>query len=60
MNKCMSLVHLIAICFLPWNMASAQTELPQARIVNLSVDPEQVVVLHARPGHVSSVRALEE
>ena len=41
-------------------MASAQTELPQARIVNLSVDPEQVVVLHVRPGYVSSVRVLEE
>ena len=60
MNKCLSLVHLTAICFLPFYMASAQTELPQARIVNLSVDPEQVVVLHVRPGYVSSVRVLEE
>jgi hypothetical protein len=60
MNKCLSLVHLITICFLPFYMASAQTELPQARIVNLSVDPEQVVVLHVRPGYVSSVRVLEE
>ena len=41
-------------------MASAQTELPQARIVNLSIDPAQVVVLHVRPGYVSSVRVLEE
>ena len=60
MNKCLSLVHLITICFLPFHMASAQTELPQARIVNLSIDPEQVVVLHVRPGYVSSVRVLEE
>ena len=60
MNKCLSLVHLIAICFLPFYMTLAQTELPQARIVNLSVDPEQVVVLHVRPGYVSSVRVLEE
>jgi hypothetical protein len=60
MNKCLSLVHLITICFLPFRVASAQTELPQARIVNLSVDPEQVVVLHVRPGYVSSVRVLEE
>jgi hypothetical protein len=60
MNKCLSLVHLITICFLPFYMASAQTELPQARIVNLSVDPEHVVVLHVRPGYVSSVRVLEE
>src|SRR5580658_4488065 len=60
MNKCLSLVHLITICFLPFYMAFAQNELPQARIVNLSVDPEQVVVLHVRPGYVSSVRVLEE
>jgi len=60
MNKCLSLVHLITICLLPFQMASAQTELPQARIVNLSIDPEQVVVLHVRPGYVSSVRVLEE
>jgi hypothetical protein len=60
MNKCLSLVHLITISLLPFHMASAQTELPQARIVNLSIDPEQVVVLHVRPGYVSSVRVLEE
>src|SRR5258707_8853952 len=60
MNKCLSLVHLITIWLLPFQMASAQTELPQARIVNLSIDPEQVVVLHVRPGYVSSVRVLEE
>ena len=60
MNKCLSLVHLITITLLPLYMASAQTELPQARIVNLSIDPEQVVVLHLRPGYVSSVRVLEE
>src|ERR1700678_1631068 len=60
MNKCLSLVHLIAVCFLAFHMASAQSELPQARIVNLSIDPQQVVVLHVRPGYVSSVRVLEE
>ena len=60
MNKCLSLVHLIAICFLPFRMASAQTELPQARIVNLNIAPGQVVVLHVRPGYVSSVRVLDE
>ena len=60
MNKCLSLVHLTTICFVFFHMASAQTELPQARIVNLSVDPEQVVVLHVRPGYVSSVRVLED
>ena len=59
MNKCLSLVHVITISLLS-GMASAQTELPQARILNLSIDPEQVVVLHVRPGYVSSIRVLEE
>jgi hypothetical protein len=60
MNKCSSLVHVITISFFVSHPLSAQTELPQARIVNLSVDPEQVLVLHVRPGYVSSVRMLEE
>ena len=60
MNKCLSLVHLITVCLLTFGIAAAQSELPQARIVNLSVDPEQVLVLHLRPGYVSSVRVLEE
>jgi hypothetical protein len=60
MNKCLSLVHLITISLLPFGIAAAQSELPQARIVNLSVDPEQVLILHLRPGYVSSVRVLEE
>ena len=60
MNKCLSLVHLITITLVPLHMASAQSELPQARIVNLSIDPEQVVVLHVRAGYVSSVRVLED
>jgi hypothetical protein len=60
MNKCLSLVHLITIFCLPFGIAAAQSDLPQARIVNLSVDPAQVLVLHLRPGYVSSVRVLEE
>jgi hypothetical protein len=60
MNKRLSLVYLITLSLLPFGMAAAQSELPQARIVNLSVDPEQVLVLHLRPGYVSSVRVLEE
>jgi hypothetical protein len=60
MNKCLSLVHLILIGLLPLNLAAGQNELPQARILNLSVDPAQVSVLHLRPGYVSSVRVLEE
>jgi hypothetical protein len=60
MNKCLSLVHLIVIGLLPFNLAEGQNQLPQARILNLSVDPTQVSVLHVRPGYVSSVRVLEE
>jgi hypothetical protein len=60
MNTCLNLVYSIAIGLLPLPVASAQTELPQARIVNLSVGPEQVMVLHVLPGYVSSVRVLEE
>ena len=60
MNKCLSLVHLITISFLVCPVLSVQTELPQARIVNLSVDPAQVSILHLRPGYVSSVHVLEE
>ena len=53
-------MHLLATAFSFLLLASAQNQLPQARIVNLSVDPEQVLVLHLRPGYVSSVRVLEE
>jgi hypothetical protein len=60
MKICLSLVHLTTISLLLLDIASAQADLPQARIVNLNVDPEQVVVLHLRPGYVSSVRVLEE
>ena len=60
MKICLSLVHLTTIGFLLPHMALAQADLPQARIVSLNVDPEQVVVLHLRPGYVSSVRVLEE
>ena len=60
MKICLSLVYLITIGLLLPHITFAQTELPQARIVNLNVDPEQVVVLHLRPGYVSSVRVLEE
>jgi hypothetical protein len=60
MKICLSLVHLTTASLLLLHIASAQSDLPQARIVSLSVDPEQVVVLHLRPGYVSSVRVLEE
>jgi hypothetical protein len=60
MRICLSLVHLTTVTLLLLQIASAQTDLQQARIVSLNVNPEQVVVLHLRPGYVSSVRVLEE
>jgi len=54
MNKCLSLVHLITSCLLPVYMASAGRVAASPNL-NLSIDPEQVVVLHVRPGYVSSV-----
>jgi hypothetical protein len=50
-----SLVHLTALCFLTWG-ALAQNDPPQAHIVNLTLDPQSVTVLHLHPGFVSSVR----
>lgn len=60
MKICLSLVHLITISSLALQIASAQGDLPQARIVTLNIEPEQVLVLHLHPGYVSSVRVLEE
>jgi hypothetical protein len=60
MKICLSLVHLTTVTLLLLHVTSAQTALPQARIVSLTVDPEQVVVLHLRLGYVSSVWVLEE
>ena len=47
-----SLVHLTALCFLNCG-ALAQNEPPQAHIVNLTLDPQSVTVLHLHPGFVS-------
>lgn len=60
MNRSLSLVHVITVCLLPFQVILAQTALPEARIVTLGVDPGQAVVLHLRPGYVSSVRVLED
>lgn len=54
-----SLVHLIALCFLS-RVAGAQSELPQAHIIRLTLDPQVAIVLHLHPGFVSSVRLPEE
>jgi hypothetical protein len=60
MNRSLSLMHVITIHLLGFQVMLAQTGLPEARIVTLSVDPGQAVVLHLRPGYVSSVRVLED
>ena len=52
--------YVITTCFLIPHLVLAQSELPQARIVNLIADPGQVMVLHVRPGYVDSVRVLDE
>jgi hypothetical protein len=60
MKICLSLVHLTTASLLLLHIASAQSDLPQARVVSSNVDPEQIVVLHLRPGYVTSVRVLDE
>jgi len=60
MNKCLSLMHSIAISLLAVQMASAQAELPQAHIMSVNANPGHVLVLHLRPGYVSSVRVQED
>lgn len=54
-----SLVHLTALSFLTCG-ALAQNESPQAQIVTLTLDPQNVTVLHLHPGFVSSVKLPEE
>lgn len=60
MKKCLSLLHLITVGLLALNQAAGQSELPQARILNSSTDPAEILILHLRPGYVSSVRVLGE
>lgn len=60
MTICLHLLHLITASFLLFEFASAQADLPQARVVSIRVDPEQALVLHLRPGYVSSVRVFED
>ena len=56
----LSLVHLIALTITIAAVASAQVDLPRAQIVTLSLDPQNVTVLHLRRGFVSSVRLPED
>src|ERR1700730_5271065 len=59
MKMCFSFVHLTTIILLAFEAASAQAG-PQARIVNLRADPDEILVVHLRPGYVSSVRVPED
>ena len=60
MKISMSLVHLTTLVVLLGLSASAQVDAPQARIINLGLDPHDIGVLHLRTGYVSSVRLPEE
>ncbi len=60
MKISMSLVHLTTLVVLLGLPASAQVDAPQARIINLGLDPHDIGVLHLRTGYVSSVRLPEE
>ena len=54
-----SLVHLTTIAAVLAHGACAQVDPPQARILNVDLDPQSVTVLHLRTGYVSSVRLPE-
>jgi len=56
MKVCLSLLHVIALAPFLGLLASAQVDVPQAKIVNLTLDRNEVAVLHLRTGYVSSVR----
>jgi hypothetical protein len=60
MKICSSLLHLTIFALLAIETASAQTAPQQARIVNLTAEPNQILVLHLRPGYVSSVHVVED
>jgi hypothetical protein len=56
MKICFSLLHVITLVLVMGLLASAQVDVPQAKIVNLTLDRHEVAVLHLRTGYVSSVR----
>lgn len=56
MKICLSLLHVIALVLFPGLFASAQVDVPQAKIVNLTLNRNEVAVLHLRTGYVSTVR----
>jgi hypothetical protein len=60
MKICLHFVYFAAVTLLPFAFAYGQADNPRARIVTLTVEPEQVLELHLQPGYVSSVRVLED
>jgi len=60
MKICLSLLHLTTLAVVLGLSASDQVDASDARIITLSLDPQNVTVLHLRTGYVSSVRLPEE
>ena len=60
MKNCWIFVHLITLSYCLAQADSPPRDLPDARIVRLTLDAQSVTVLHLRPGYVSSVRLPED
>src|SRR5882724_6464742 len=59
MKICLTMVYLLTLTT-TLAQSAPQAELPKAQIVTLSLDPQNVTILHLRRGFVSSVRLPEE
>jgi hypothetical protein len=60
MKACWIFVYLITMSYGVAQVDSPPRALPEARIVRLTLDTQNVTVLHLRPGYVSSVRLPED
>jgi hypothetical protein len=56
MKICLNLMHVLTLIVVLCLVASAQNDVPQARVVTLTLDRHEVAILHLRAGYVSSVR----
>src|SRR5258707_8891056 len=59
MNKCWFFLYPIALTY-SFAQATKPQVIPEARIVRLTLDPQNVTLLHLRPGYVSCVRLPED
>src|SRR6266700_4236419 len=59
MKICLTMVYFLSLTT-ALAQSAPQGELPKAQIVTLSLDPQNVTILHLRRGFVSSVRLPEE